>query len=199
MQAMTSRTPVIETPRLLLRGWRDADLAGWLRMNADPRVREFFYRAYDRDEDERRARERREQLERNGYGWWILEVKGDPEIAGVVVLQDVPFAAHFTPAFEIGWRLRFDAWGHGFATEAATAALSFAFDRLEKEEAVAFTAAVNVRSRRVMERLAMTYDPSDDFAHPLIEESHPLRPHVLYRIRREAFRARSFPQAISQV
>jgi RimJ/RimL family protein N-acetyltransferase len=176
------RVPVIETPRLLLRGWRDGDVPLWMQMNADPRVREFFAGPYDREADEDRAREIRQQLERDGCGWWVLEVKGGPALAGVVVLQDVPFQAPFTPAFEIGWRLAFDAWGRGYATEAATAALRFAFDRLGKREVVALTAAANLRSRRVMERLGMTYDPADDFEHPRIEAGHWLRPHVLYRI-----------------
>ncbi len=174
--------PTIETPRLLLRPWRDGDVVAWLRMNADPRVREFFARPYDRDEDERMSHELRRRLERDGYGWWVLEVKGGPAFAGVIVLQEVPFEAPFTPAFEIGWRLVPDVWGNGYATEGATAALEFAFERLGHQEVVAMTAASNEKSRRVMDRLGMIRDPSDDFDHPRLEEGQPLRRHVLYRL-----------------
>jgi RimJ/RimL family protein N-acetyltransferase len=75
-----------------------------------------------------------------------------------------------------------ECWGRGYATEAARAALGFAFNRLGWNEVVAMTAVPNLRSRRVMERLGMTRDAGGDFGHPRIEEGHPLRRHVLYRI-----------------
>lgn len=189
--------PTIETPRLLLRPWRDGDIVEWLRMNAAPRVREFFARPYDSDEDERMSHELRRRLERDGYGWWVLEVKGGPAFAGVIVLQEVPFEAPFTPAFEIGWRLVPDVWGNGYATEGATAALEFAFERLGHQEVVAMTAASNERSRRVMDRLGMTHNPADDFDHPKLEESHPLGRHVLYRLARHDHR-RTLPGPIKR-
>ena len=84
---------------------------------------------------------------------------------------------------EIGWRLRRDAWGRGLATEAAREVLGTALDPtgLDLPEVVSFTAAVNLRSRALMERLGMTRDPADDFEHPALPPGHRLRPHVLYR------------------
>ncbi len=90
----------------------------------------------------------------------------------------------FRDALEIGWRLAREAWGQGFATEAARAAVAFGFHELELPEIVSFTVPENVRSRRVMERLGMTHDPAGDFEHPLLAEGHPLRRHVLYRLQR---------------
>jgi RimJ/RimL family protein N-acetyltransferase len=174
--------PVIETPRLILRGWREADTEPWVQMNADARVTEFFVSTYSREQSERLAAENQKRLARDGYGWWVIEVKGGPSFAGVLPLQQVPFKALFTPAREIGWRLPFESWGNGYATEAATAVLGFGFDRLGSKEIVAMTASINARSRRVMERLGMTHDPADDFDHPRIEPGHRLRRHVLYRI-----------------
>lgn len=176
--------PTIETPRLILRDWRDDDVERWIRMNADPRVTEFFVRAYTPAISESLAADMREQLRRNGYGWWAVEVRGGPPFAGVIALQLVPFQAPFTPAYEIGWRFSFDHWGYGYATESAVAALDFAFNELRWPEVIAFTAASNVRSQRVMERLGMTHSVADDFDHPKIEEGHPLRHHVLYRIQK---------------
>ncbi len=172
----------IETARLLLRAWRDSDVEPWVQMNADPRVTEFFHRISTRELSESVAQGLRADLERRGYGWWVVEVREGPAFAGIVALQDVPFPAHFTPAREIGWRFTPECWGRGYATEAALAALGFAFNRLGWNEVVAMTAAPNLRSRRVMERLGMTRDAGDDFDHPRIEEGHPLRRHVLYRI-----------------
>lgn len=180
------RVPTIKTPRLIVRDWCDDDVEPWVQMNADPRVTEFFARRYPRELSESLARTIRAALERAGYGWWVVEVRGGLKFAGVVVLQEVPFSAPFTPAKEIGWRFAFEAWGRGYATEAASAALRFAFDELHWDEVVAFTSVLNVRSQRVMERLGMRHDPGDDFDHPRIEEGHPLRRHVLYRVTAES-------------
>jgi RimJ/RimL family protein N-acetyltransferase len=96
----------------------------------------------------------------------------------------VPFEAAFTPAVEVGWRLAREHWGHGYATEAARAAIAFGFDVVGLDEIVSFTSPANERSWRVMERLRMTRDPADDFEHPNVPVGHHLRRHVLYRITR---------------
>lgn len=175
----------IETPRLRLREWTDADLEPWVRMGADPRVMEFFPQTYTREHALQVAGMIRERLQCDGYGSWVVDVTGDLPFAGIITLQEVPFQAHFTPAYEVGWRLVPEAWGHGFATEGARAAIDFAFDTLGWHEVVAMTATINRRSRRVMGRLGMTYDPKDDFDHPRIEPGHRLNRHVLYRICRQ--------------
>jgi 3-dehydroquinate dehydratase/shikimate dehydrogenase len=176
--------PVIQTHRLILRPWRDEDVAPWADMNADERVMEFYTNTYTREHAREMAAYLRMRLEQDGYGYWVVEIKEGSRFAGILALQNVPFEAHFTPAFEIGWRLQFDAWGHGYATEGARALLDFAFDELHRDEVVAMTAVLNVRSQRVMERLGMTHEPADDFENPRVEPGHRLRPHVLYRIRR---------------
>ena len=88
------------------------------------------------------------------------------------------FEAHFTPAVEIGFRLARHAWGHGYATEAATEAVRYGFDAVGLAEIVSMTAVQNVRSRAVMTKLGMTHDPADDFDHPRVPDGHPLKRHV---------------------
>jgi RimJ/RimL family protein N-acetyltransferase len=112
-----------------------------------------------------------------------LRLKKPARLPAAWRCKNVPFEAHFTPALEVGWRLAADAWGRGYATEGGRALLDYAFAQLGKSEVVSMTAAINVRSRRVMERLGMTYDPADDFPHPRLEEGHRLYPHVLYRMK----------------
>lgn len=175
--------PTLETERLILRPWRDEDIPHWVAMHADPRVMEFFPSTYTEEEAKQVAARLRSQHERENYGWWIAEVKDGNRFVGTIALQKVPFEAHFTPAYEIGWRLPFEAWGNGYATEGARAVLDFAFSRLQCNELVAMTAEINVRSRRVMERLGMRHDTVDDFDHPRLEQGDRLRRHVLYRIR----------------
>jgi len=121
-------------------------------------------------------------FERDGFGIWALETLGGETFLGLTGLSTVPFDAHFTPAVEVGWRLLPPAWGHGYATEAATAALAYGFNEANLEEIVSFTSTTNKRSIAVMERLNMQRDAAGDFLHPLIDRDHPLAPHVLYRL-----------------
>lgn len=124
----------------------------------------------------------RSHFERHGFGLWAVEAVGVADFIGFIGLSVPKFDAAFTPCVEIGWRLAFEHWGRGFATEAAGAALDFAFGRVGVSEVVSFTVPANARSRRVMERLGMTRNPADDFDHPNLPVGHPLRRHVLYRM-----------------
>ena len=177
--------PPIETRRLLLRPWRAEDLAPFAALNADPRVMEFLPKPLTREESVARVRQEAEHFARHGFGKWAVQVKDGPPFIGYVGLAVASFEAHFTPCVEIGWRLAADHWGKGYATEGARAVLAFAFERAGLAEVVSFTVPANVRSRRVMERIGMTHSPADDFDHPSLPEGHPLRRHVLYRLRRE--------------
>jgi RimJ/RimL family protein N-acetyltransferase len=172
---------VIETQRLRLRSWTDADIEPWAEMNCDPRVMEFFPHPITREYSRERAARVRIDLERNGYGWFVLERKAEPGFAGVIVIDDIHWDTPVLPRREIGWRLPTYAWGQGFATEAARAALEYAFEKLGWPEIVAMTSRLNVRSIRVMEKLGMVRDAACDFEHPRVPEGHPIRPHVLYR------------------
>lgn len=145
---------------------------------------EHFPKLLTPEESDRQAAGVAEHIQKHGFGFWAVEVIGAADFAGFVGLSIPTFEAHFTPCVEIGWRLAFEHWGHGYATEAAHAAVDCGFRRLGLEEIVAFTVPANRRSRRVMERLGMTHSPSDDFDHPRLPPDHPLRRHVLYRLGR---------------
>jgi ribosomal-protein-alanine N-acetyltransferase len=175
----------LETPRLILRQWRDADLDTWADMNADPRVMEFFPELLDRAHSDESASSMRDRIDRDGYGLWAVEIKESAAFAGLIGLNEMACDIPVTPKREVGWRLAFDAWGHGYATEGAKAALQFAFDELGWDEVIAVTATINERSQRVMQRLGMIRDPAADFDHPRVPEGNPLRRHVLFRIHRE--------------
>ena len=163
-----------------------ADRRPFADMNANPDVMEYFPAVLSREESDRLADRIEEHFVTHGFGPWALEIPGVASFAGFVGLSVPPFEAPFTPCVEIGWRLARAYWGHGYVTEAARAALNFGFDELSLQEIVSFTVPANTRSRRVMERLGMVRDPLEDFAHPLVPEGHPLRPHVLYRKAKKA-------------
>ena len=176
--------PVIATERLVLRDWQASDSAPFAALNADPSVARYLGLQRDRAGSDALIESSREHWSTNGFGLWAVERSDDGRFLGFTGLARPSFEAHFTPAVEVGWRLAREAWGHGYATEAARAALTFGFETIGLDEIVSFTVPANERSWRVMQRLGMTRDPADDFDHPRLPEGHPLRRHVLYRLRR---------------
>jgi RimJ/RimL family protein N-acetyltransferase len=172
------------TERLRLRRWRPEDRVPFADLNADPEVMRYFPATMSRAESDALVDRIEAHFAEHGYGLWAVEVIASQEFIGFVGVAHVPFEAHFTPALEVGWRLARSAWGHGYATEAGRAALTFAFDHSDVTEIVSFTTRTNQRSQAVMQRLGLTRRPEDDFDHPRLQPGHPLRPHVLYRIER---------------
>ena len=172
------------TERLILRPWRDDDLAPFAALNADPTVMEHFPATLSRAESDALAARIRADMAERGFGLWAVEAPGVAAFVGFTGLSVPRFEAHFTPCVEIGWRIAREHWGRGYAPEAARAALAHAFGPLGLDEIVSFTTADNRNSRRVMEKLGMAHNPADDFDHPNLAPGHPLRRHVLYRIRR---------------
>lgn len=171
------------TKRLLLRGWREDDRAPFAELNADPIAMEHFPATLTRRESDALVDRMQGRLTENSWGLWALERLADGEFVGFTGLAHVADDLVFAPATEVGWRLRRQFWGHGYATEAGRAALDHAFSVLALDEVVSMTSVTNLASQRVMQRLGMTRDPADDFDHPRIPDGHPARPHVLYRLR----------------
>jgi RimJ/RimL family protein N-acetyltransferase len=180
--------PELRTERLVLRGWTPEDRVALAAVNGDSRVMEFIGDPMNHQESDAMADRIEVKFAQQGFGFWAVEVPGVAPFIGCVGLNVPTFEAPFMPAVEIGWRLGADFWGQGYASEAARVALEFGFDAALLDEIVAFTAARNVRSQRVMERIRMTRDPHDDFEHPGLPVGSPLRPHVLYRIRKPSGR-----------
>jgi RimJ/RimL family protein N-acetyltransferase len=184
----------LETARLALRDWREADRAPFAEMNADPAVMEFFYRPLSSEESDALVDVFQAELDESGHCPWAVEELSTGTFIGFVGLHAVPAQLPFAPATEVGWRLARPYWGRGYATEAGAAAVRFGFGTLDLDKVVSFTSALNVRSRRVMGRLGMSHDEADNFDHPNIAEGHRLRSHVLYSLSRDA---QSPPGAIS--
>ena len=172
------------TSRLMLRHWREEDREPFAAIGADPEVMEHFPAPLSRADSDAFVERVGADLDDQGWGLWAVEELSSGRFIGFTGLAEPRFEAHFMPAVEIGWRLRRDAWGQGYATEAARGVLAVAFDDLELDELVSMTAVSNVRSQAVMRRIGMTTDAADDFQHPKVAEGSAVRPHVLYRLRR---------------
>lgn len=178
----------IETDRLYLRQWQTSDFAVFAEMNADPEVMRYFPQLLSNTLSDAIARKCQQLIIDKGWGLWAVSLKdGSKEKAafiGFVGLNATHVTMSFSPAVEIAWRLHKDYWGQGYATEAAGAALNFAFTELSLDEVVSFTTVINKRSQQVMARIGMS-DTQANFYHPALDANHPLAEQVLYNITRQ--------------
>jgi ribosomal-protein-alanine N-acetyltransferase len=178
---------MIETERLILRRYRAADLDAYAAMMADPEVADWLGGTLSRDRCEAGWLRREAAFDRLGFGVMVIERRSDGAFLGCAGLDQVGDDVPFAPAFDVGWRLARHAWGHGYATEAARAAIDDGFAHRGLSEITAITAVSNLRSRAVMERLGLARDPGRDFDHPQPDLDPALVPHVVYAASREAW------------
>jgi RimJ/RimL family protein N-acetyltransferase len=171
---------LIETDRLILRAWRDADRDAFAALNGDPRVGDWLGGVRTRAECDAAIDRFNAHIAEHGFGYWAAERKADGRMVGMIGLGRFP--AGQTPlgeAMEMAWRLMPDVWGAGLASEGAAAALAWGLAHLD-DEILAVTAHSNVRSQAVMQRIGMTAQPWRDFDHPKLAADHLLRRHVVY-------------------
>ncbi len=175
----------LETERLVLRPWDERDREPLIAVQCDPEVRRFFPSVPTPEQVSDDFDAALEKARINGFHFGSARLKSDDSFVGLMGIGVVPDiqreAIPSHPRVEIGWVFARRYWGQGLAPEGARAWLDYAWS-IGLPEVVAFTAAVNTPSQRVMEKIGMIRDPADNFMHPRIGEGHPLRPHVLYRI-----------------
>ncbi|MCM0606474.1 MAG: GNAT family N-acetyltransferase [Xanthomonadaceae bacterium] len=182
---------MLETQRLILRKWNDSDLDILYQMNADPVVMRYFEKTLTRKESDKMLLRFEQLLTDHGFTFFAAELKSTGDLIGMIGLGSPRGEGlYFAPCIEVGWRLRPEFWGKGYATEGAQASLELGFNKHGLKEIIAQTAVQNTPSRKVMERLGMTYQVGGDYDHPLVPEGHPVRRHVLYKITQEEFNQR---------
>jgi RimJ/RimL family protein N-acetyltransferase len=179
------------TSRLILRSWMDLDRLPFAEMSEDAEVMEYLRPLATRDASDAWIDFQINHESSHGFCLWAVESRASGIFIGAVGLLRIGFVARFTPAVEVGWRLARQFWGQGFAVEAAQASLQFGFEQIRLTEVVAHASIRNVRSRRVMAKLGMSHDSAEDFDHPRISESDPLRRQVLYRLTQDAWVSQS--------
>ena len=174
---------MIETDRLTLRPAVDADREAIAAMNGDPRVGYWLGGARDRAASDAFVDQHMAYVAEHGFGFWVVERRADRAVLGMAGLWHVFDAYPFGRPIQIGWRLVHDAWGQGYATEAALAARDHAFQVLKLPELIAITAGKNLASQSVMRRIGMVQDAARDFDHSAVPEGDDLRPHVTFAVR----------------
>jgi RimJ/RimL family protein N-acetyltransferase len=172
---------MLETERLVLRQWKDSDFPAFGQINMHSSVREFFYQPTTIESSIEMAKRLRDRIAKNGYGLWAVELKEGNQFLGFTGLANVFFGGKPTSWTEIAWRIDPAHWGKGYATEAARLALADGFTRIGLPEIIAYTVPHNYASRRVMEKIEMTHNPSDDFDHPDVPKNHKMSRMVFYR------------------
>lgn len=173
-----------ETERLILRGWRNDDLDALTAINADPEVMRFILDGSVRDRRQSAESLRRAvaNWQEHGYGLFAVEVRDTGALIGWAGLAVPEFLPEVLPAAEIGWRFGRESWGHGYATEAAAAALRFGFLDRGLDRIVSIRHVDNVRSARVMEKLGLAHD----FDTVVPGHGQPVAVHAITRSRYQA-------------
>jgi RimJ/RimL family protein N-acetyltransferase len=142
-----------DTARLTLRDWRGEDWPEFWRVTNTPAVMRW--------------------LADHGHTFWVVERREDSALLGFCGLKRSNQPGGPQGMMEVGWRLREDAWGKGYAREAAAASLALAFDRFGADEVVALTVARNTASWGLMERLGMARREDLDFASADFDAENP--------------------------
>lgn len=169
-----------ETQRLIFRDWNEQDLYEFRIMNKDTRVMKYFAKTLTEEETDRFYNVIQDELRNCGYGLYAVETRHDKAFIGFIGFHLANFNSHFTPCIEIGWRLKYEAWGNGFATEGAKECIKYGLETLGLNKVYSFTSKLNVQSENVMKKIGMV--KAEEFEHPNITEDNPLRKHVLYSI-----------------
>lgn len=175
---------MIESERLILRGWRDSDREPFAAMSRDPRVMATLGPLMRREESDAAIDRLMRVLAEHGSTFWAIERRSDGAFLGFCGIKPGPEGTPIAGEPEIGWRLAFDHWGQGYAREAAEATLGWAWAATEWAHVAAITTPGNPRSWGLMTRLGMIRAEADDFDHPAVPEGSPLKPHITYRIAR---------------
>ncbi len=158
---MMERVHFLSTDRLHLRCWCEEDRIAFAEMNAHPDVMDDLGGPISRTESDMKFDRFVEAFEEYGFSRWVIERHG--EFLGYVGVMPRRDEHPLGPHEEIGWRLVKQAWGQGYATEAARAALNDAFNRIGLTEVISYTSATNLRSQAVITRLGLRREPSRDF------------------------------------
>ena len=178
----TNYPAVLQTRRLILRQWQESDFLPYAKLNADQRVMEFMLGTMTEEETRQSIENIEKHFDAHGFGRWAVQIADSEKFIGFVGISIPTYTLPFSPCVEVAWRVCPDEWGKGYAPEAANEAMRDGFERVGLQEIVSFTTLINLKSRRVMEKLGMQYCPAEDFDHPMVPQGHRLRRHVLYRM-----------------
>jgi len=171
---------IFTSERLGFRNWKDSDLEEFSKINLDKRVMEFFPSRLTKEGSSQFIFGQQMNFNEKGYCYFAVEVIESREFIGFIGITEQVFESDFTPAIDIGWRLKPSVWGKGYATEGAKRCLQFAFDEIKLKSIIAVCPKVNKKSENVMKKIGMQF--IKEFDHPLLENDEELKRCLLYKI-----------------
>lgn len=180
LSAMVKEKYIFKSVRLGFRNWSNDDLEEFAKLNADEDVMEYFPNPLSKEEVEEFIVKLRAHYVDNGFTYYATEVLDTGEFIGMIGIAQQVYKTEFTPAIDIGWRLRKDAWGRGYATEGAKRCLKYAFNELGIKSIISVCVINNVKSERVMKKIGMI--KKGEFNHPDLKDDPDYEKHVCYEI-----------------
>lgn len=168
------------SPRLGFRLWRTEDLDDFFQLNADKAVMEHFPKTLNINEVKNLIEKLQEHHIKHGFTYYATEIKATGEFIGMIGLAYREYPSPFTPAVDIGWRLKKSAWGQGYATEGAECCLAYGFKELNLKQIIAVCPEVNQRSENVMQKIGMK--KIGVFDHPKLLDHFRLKKHLCYQV-----------------
>ncbi|MDX1446597.1 GNAT family N-acetyltransferase [Lishizhenia sp.] len=176
---------IFTSQRLGFRNWKDADLDIYAAMNANTDVMQYFPTLMTQEESKASIEKFNSQFQELGYTYYAVDELESGEFIGFIGLSWKDFESSFTPATDIGWRLKPSAWGKGYATEGAQRCLAYAFEVLKLEKVIAICPEVNTPSERVMQKIGMKLQGA--FKHPFLKDYPHLERCLCYAIASNEF------------
>ena len=180
---------IFRSERLGFRNWTDKDLADFAKINADLEVMEHFPKSLSEKETMEFIERLKKHYDKNGFNYFATEILESGELIGFIGLAYQDYNTDFTPAVDIGWRLKKSAWGKGYATEGAIRCLDFAFNELNLKKVISTCTENNYKSEHVMKKIGM--EKTRRFKHPRLKEYPDYENCICYEINRESWQQRS--------
>lgn len=180
---------IFNSERLGFREWSEEDLNEFAKMNADPEVMEYFLKPLTIPETEEFFERLQNHFKKHGYNYFATEILETGEFIGFIGLARQEYESEFTPAVDIGWRLKKSAWGKGYATEGARKCLEYAFRELNLDEVISTCTEKNARSENVMKKIGMVKKGS--FNHPKLKEHPDYEKFICYAITKDLWHQRT--------
>jgi len=172
---------IFKSERLGFRNWRNEDLEEFEQLNSDEAVMEHFPKTLTKNEVEDLIKELKNHFSENGFTYYATEILETKEFIGMIGLAFQEYKTKFTPAIDIGWRLKRSAWGKGYATEGAKRCLEYAFNELKISRIISVCTVNNNKSENVMNKIGMTKKGA--FNHPELISHPEYEKHFCYEIR----------------
>jgi len=177
---------IFTSERLGFRNWTESDLTEFAKINADLKVMEHFPKPLTETETAEFIQRLKKHYEKNGFNYFATEILESKEFIGFIGLAFQDYKTDFTPAVDIGWRLKRSAWGKGFATEGAKKCLDFAFNNLNLNKIIATCTKKNSKSENVMKKIGMK--KIGEFNHPKLKEYPEYETCICYEINKKDWR-----------